>query len=64
MIRDMNQLDCLGSAFSFATSDVTTKLNHLQNRTKEMMMSGLITSSYEEVIIEVMTNEPLKSRKS
>ena len=57
-----NLFHCLGSALSFATSDVTTKLNHLQNRTKEMMMSGLITSSYEEVIIEeIMKAEKAKN---
>ena len=53
MIKDIHQLVCLGSALSFATSDVTTKLNHVQNRTKEMMMAGLIDSSYEDVTIEV-----------
>lgn len=34
-------LDCLGSAMSFATSDVTQKLNHVQKRTQEMIDNGI-----------------------
>lgn len=53
LFRKNKDIDCLGSALSFATSDVTTKLTHVQNRTHEMIDAGIITTPYEEVTIEV-----------
>ena len=53
LIGSYEELDCLGSALTFATSDVTTKLTHVQNRTREMIDAGIITTPYEEVTIEV-----------
>ena len=48
-------VDCLGQALSFATSDVTTNLDHITKRTKEMIEQGLIKEPYEKVSLEVRT---------
>ena len=49
----LDGVDCLGQALSFATSDVTTKLEHVTNRTKEMIETGIIGGPFESVTLEV-----------
>lgn len=53
-----NHVDCLGSALSFATSDVTTKLKHVRNRTNEMIEAGILTGPAENQSIEVCVHAP------
>ena len=51
---------CLGTAFGFATSDVTNKINHVINRRRELIASKDLTDDPHMKLLTLMKTEEQK----